>query len=76
MVENFAAFEYKTQEEVLTVIRHATSVLSVAGVHLVDTIQRSTMRQDPSVIHSHIIFSFFNYSRTCLGSAPTGYRFR
>ena len=62
MVENFAALEYKTQEEVLTVIRHTTSVLSVAGVHMIDTVQRSIVQHDPSVSHSYKYW-FLNYSR-------------
>lgn len=42
MVENFASLEYKSQEEVLTVIRHTTSVLSVAGVYAVDLLLQAT----------------------------------
>lgn len=64
MVENLAAFEYKTQEEVLTVIRHATSVLSVAGVHVIGTIQASTAQQDPSVSHScMVLLQALKYSK-------------
>ncbi|KZS93617.1 hypothetical protein SISNIDRAFT_454038 [Sistotremastrum niveocremeum HHB9708] len=37
MAENVAALDYKTLEEVLTVIRHLTSVLSVAGTQIYDT---------------------------------------
>jgi len=40
MAENVSAFEYKTQEEVFTVIRHLTKVLSVAGMQLMDTLSR------------------------------------
>jgi hypothetical protein len=36
MAENVAAFEYKTQEEVLTVIRYLTHVLSVAGMQMIN----------------------------------------
>lgn len=49
MTENFAAFEYKSQEEVLTVIRHITSVLSVAGVNVVDILSKKPMLGDLSV---------------------------
>ncbi|KAG8907886.1 Sister chromatid cohesion protein 2 [Tulasnella sp. 403] len=34
IAENLSAFDYKTQEEVLTVIRHVTSVLSVTGMQI------------------------------------------
>lgn len=37
MAENVAALDYKTLEEVLTVIRHLTSVLSVSGTQIYDT---------------------------------------
>ena len=36
MTENFSALEYKTQEEVLLVIRHLTEVLSVTGTQVVE----------------------------------------
>jgi len=36
MAENFSAFDYKTHEEVFTVIKHLTSVLSTAGMQLVE----------------------------------------
>ncbi|CAL1713404.1 unnamed protein product [Somion occarium] len=35
MAENFATFDYKTQEEVLTVIKYLTAVLSTTGMQLV-----------------------------------------
>jgi cohesin loading factor subunit SCC2 len=38
MADIIATLEYKTLEEVLTVIRHLTSILSVSGVNLVDQI--------------------------------------
>lgn len=41
MVENFASFEYKTQEEPLTVIKSLTAVLSTAGMQLVETLSPS-----------------------------------
>ena len=47
MAENVSAFDYKTQEETLTVIRHLTSVLSVVGMALVETISPTTLR-DPA----------------------------
>jgi hypothetical protein len=33
-----SAFEYKTQEEVLTVIKHLTALLSTIGMQLVDIV--------------------------------------
>jgi len=38
MAENIATLEYKTLEEVLTVIRHLTSILSVSGMNLMEQI--------------------------------------
>jgi cohesin loading factor subunit SCC2 len=38
MAENFAAFDYKTQEEVLLVIRSLTNVLSTAGMQCVEAL--------------------------------------
>jgi hypothetical protein len=41
MVENFAMFDYKTQEEVITVIKHLTMVLSTTGMQLLEMISPS-----------------------------------
>ncbi|KII90510.1 hypothetical protein PLICRDRAFT_697054 [Plicaturopsis crispa FD-325 SS-3] len=41
MAENFSAFDYKTQEEVFTVIKYLTSVLSTAGMQLVEVLSPS-----------------------------------
>ncbi|KAI0643094.1 hypothetical protein C8Q79DRAFT_1002826 [Trametes meyenii] len=41
MVENFASFDFKTQEEPLTVIKSLTAVLSTAGMQLVETLSPS-----------------------------------
>lgn len=41
MAENFASFDYKTQEEPLTVIKSLTAVLSTAGMQLVETLSPS-----------------------------------
>lgn len=41
MAENFASFEYKTQEELLTVIKSLTAVLSTAGMQLVEVLSPS-----------------------------------
>ncbi|KAI0051083.1 hypothetical protein FA95DRAFT_1554896 [Auriscalpium vulgare] len=38
MAENFAAFEYKTQEEVLLVLKSLTNVLSTAGMQVVEAL--------------------------------------
>jgi cohesin loading factor subunit SCC2 len=43
MAENVSAFEYKTQEEVLTVIKHLTGVLSTTGLQLVEAISPSNL---------------------------------
>lgn len=47
MAENFSAFDYKTQEEVFTVIKYLTIVLSTTGVQLLETIS-------PSHLLSHL----------------------
>jgi cohesin loading factor subunit SCC2 len=44
MAENFSALEYKTQEEVLTVIKYLTSVLSTIGMQLVETLSPWNLR--------------------------------
>ncbi|KAJ7070155.1 hypothetical protein C8F01DRAFT_1364201 [Mycena amicta] len=41
MAENFASFEYKTQEEVITVIKDLTTVLSVDGMRLLEMVSPS-----------------------------------
>ena len=41
MAENFASFEYKTQEETLTVVKSLTSVLSTIGMQLVEALSPS-----------------------------------
>ena len=38
MAENFASFDYKTQEEVLTVLKYLTSILSTSGMQLVEAL--------------------------------------
>ncbi|KAJ7175276.1 sister chromatid cohesion C-terminus-domain-containing protein, partial [Mycena filopes] len=47
MAENFASFEYKTQEEVVTVIRDLTVVLSTDGTRLLEIVS-------PSHLLSHL----------------------
>lgn len=47
MAENFSAFEYKTQEEVFTIIKYLTVVLSTTGVQLLEVVS-------PSHLLSHI----------------------
>ncbi|KAJ6466251.1 hypothetical protein C8R45DRAFT_1021008 [Mycena sanguinolenta] len=47
MAENFSAFEYKTQEEVVTVIKELTVVLSVDGTRLLELVS-------PSHLLSHL----------------------
>lgn len=41
MAENFATFDYKTQEEVITVIKHLTTALSTTGMQLLEMISPS-----------------------------------
>ena len=41
MAENFATFDYKTQEEVFTIIKSLTSVLSTTGMQLLEIISPS-----------------------------------
>ncbi|KXN83113.1 Protein rad9 [Leucoagaricus sp. SymC.cos] len=41
MAENFAAFDYKTQEEVITVIKFLTMVLSTTGMQLLEIVSPS-----------------------------------
>ena len=41
MAENFATFDYKTQEEVFIVIKSLTSVLSTTGMQLLEIISPS-----------------------------------
>jgi cohesin loading factor subunit SCC2 len=48
MAENISALDYKTQEEVLTVIRTLTSVLSVAGMPIYFAFTTSDQTNAPS----------------------------
>lgn len=41
MAENFAVLEYKTQEEVLTIIKHLTAILSTAGMQVLEQVSPS-----------------------------------
>jgi len=41
MAENFASLDYRTQEEVITVIKHLTSILSTAGMQVLDILSPS-----------------------------------
>lgn len=41
MAENFASFDYKTQEEVITVIKYLTTVLSTTGMQLLEMVSPS-----------------------------------
>jgi cohesin loading factor subunit SCC2 len=43
MAENVSAFEYKTQEEVLTVLKHLIKVLSTTGTQLVEAVAPSNL---------------------------------
>ncbi|KAG2009721.1 proline-rich protein Rad9 [Coprinopsis cinerea AmutBmut pab1-1] len=52
MAENFASFEYKTQEEVFTVIKHLTTVLSTTGMQLLDIISPAHLLSQIQPSHS------------------------
>ncbi|KAH8077046.1 hypothetical protein BXZ70DRAFT_709469 [Cristinia sonorae] len=43
MAENFASFDFKTQEEVLTVIKYLTAVLSTTGMQIVEQLSPSNL---------------------------------
>jgi cohesin loading factor subunit SCC2 len=43
MAENFATLEYKTQEEVLTIIKHLTSILSTTGMQVMHLMSPSDL---------------------------------
>ncbi|KAF7296629.1 Sister chromatid cohesion protein [Mycena chlorophos] len=43
MAENFASFDYKTQEEVITVIKDLTTVLSVEGMRLLELVSPANL---------------------------------
>ncbi|KAG8214779.1 hypothetical protein J3R82DRAFT_9915 [Butyriboletus roseoflavus] len=43
MAENFATLDYKTQEEILTVIKHLTSILSTSGMQLIEVVSPSNL---------------------------------
>ena len=56
MAENFSAFDYKTQEEVLTVIKYLTAVLSTSGMQIVELLSPShLLSQLQQPIQSHQI---------------------
>ncbi|CAE6465375.1 unnamed protein product [Rhizoctonia solani] len=46
IAENMSAFDYKAQEEVLTIIRHLTHVLSVAGMHIVEILHQERRQKE------------------------------
>ena len=63
MTENFSALEYKTQEEVLLVIRHVTVVLSVTGTQVVEGFIRkrrenACFHKSPSPVSSSFMAMF------------------
>lgn len=43
MVENFATFDYKSQEEVLMVVKTLISILSTSGMQLMETLSPSDL---------------------------------
>lgn len=62
IAENMSAFDYKAQEEILTVIRHLTHVLSVAGMHIVEILhQERRQREESGVAVSSDLFHSYGY---------------
>ncbi|CAE6533842.1 unnamed protein product [Rhizoctonia solani] len=53
IAENTSAFDYKTQEEILTVIRHLTHVLSVAGMHIVEILHQERRQKESAMEVDH-----------------------
>ncbi|CAE6432892.1 unnamed protein product [Rhizoctonia solani] len=53
IAENISAFDYKTQEEILTVIRHLTHVLSVAGMHIVEILHQERRQKETAMEVDH-----------------------
>ncbi|KAF8904085.1 hypothetical protein CPB84DRAFT_1773363 [Gymnopilus junonius] len=63
MAENFAAFDYKTLEEVLTVIKYLTDVLSTTGMQLLEIIS-------PAHLLSHLHSTSQSQSQTGAENPP------
>jgi hypothetical protein len=66
MAENLSALDYKTLEEVLTIIKCLTSVLSTSGTHIVESLCPSQLlaqlhsrpdgnTSDVSILHACIV---------------------
>ncbi|KAG8691558.1 Sister chromatid cohesion protein 2 [Ceratobasidium sp. 423] len=53
IAENISAFDYKTQEEVLTVIRYLTHVLSVVGMHIVEILHQERRQKETAMEVDH-----------------------
>ncbi|CAE6449430.1 unnamed protein product [Rhizoctonia solani] len=53
IAENISAFDYKTQEEILTVIRHLTHVLSVVGMHIVEILHQERRQKETAMEVDH-----------------------
>jgi hypothetical protein len=59
MAENAATLDFKTLEEVLTVIRSLTSILSVTGIHITEVFSPNPMDQLNAPIESEVHISCF-----------------
>ena len=61
MADNLACFEYKVQEDVLTVAKHLTSVLSTSGAQLIETVSPAhlltQLHGDGGTIREQIVVS-------------------
>lgn len=81
MAENFATLDYKTQEEVLTVIKHLTSILSTSGMQLIEAVSPSNLLvqlhepQQPVSNDNHVMVrrtvGFFAATHHCTERNPT-----
>jgi hypothetical protein len=56
MADNLALLEYKTQDEVLTVITQLSQILSTSGQHLVDSLSSAQLdgAADELIMEMHV----------------------
>ncbi|KAJ1303221.1 hypothetical protein OPQ81_011419 [Rhizoctonia solani] len=53
IAENISAFDYKTQEEILTAIWYLTNVLSVAGMHIIEILHQERRQKETAMEVDH-----------------------
>ena len=63
MAENFATLEYKTLEEVLTILKYLTNVLSTSGMQILEKLSPSNL-----LVQLHSPFAPTNSPNTVSGS--------